>query len=86
MELIRFSIALILATIAAFVAGMGAMFLLFGASAPNGLWGYMYGITDMEAALSIAISVLVMVGTATGLITLVERYESRKWAQWRNEA
>ena len=85
MELFRFTIALILSVF----AGIGAAFLalfLFGASIPGGLFGYVYGVSDIEGALSMVAAALVMVATMTGLTTWLDRYEARKWAEWRDDA
>ena len=85
MELFRFAIALILATL----AGVGAAFLalfLFGARIPGGLFGYVYGVSDMEGALSMVAAALTMVATMWTMAGWLDRYEARKWAEWRNEA
>jgi hypothetical protein len=86
MGLFRFTLALILSVIAGTTAGLLALFHLFGAYAPGGWWGLMYGVSDVEGALSVVIAAVAMIATMTGLATWLDHYEARKWATWREGA
>jgi hypothetical protein len=74
-SLIVMIIATVIALVAALTVAAALAFGVFDASAPDGLtlMGYVYGITDGEAVVTIVAMVAAMIVAMTGTITVGER-------------